>query len=142
MLIPGPCAPTLPTSKVTSILPAFSNISAAGIRSPSPKGALRPMNIRWLPPGASVTLAPGGMVSPPSMGRITMMPSRVVISWISILVAAGVAAEISLSAEAPRFLDGEVAAGDLRAFRRGPTPGLLDADVVSRRRRRRREQCD
>ena len=70
----GPRAPMLPTSKVTSILPAFSNISAAAMCSPSLKGASMPMNIRWLPPGASVTLAPGGMVSPPSTGRTTSVP--------------------------------------------------------------------
>src|SRR5262249_38095842 len=36
-------------------------------------------------------------------------------------------------------LNGEVADSDLGAFRRGPAPGLLDTDIVSRRRCRRHD---
>jgi AraC-like DNA-binding protein len=43
------------------------------------------------------------MVKLPSTGRMIMMPSSVVISWISTFAAAGVATESSLSGEMPWF---------------------------------------
>ncbi len=67
--------------------PAFSNTRRPLIISPSLKGWVTFMNIRWKLPGFSSTVLLAGMAMPSFSSRISMMPPSIFISWICTLVA-------------------------------------------------------
>ena len=57
--------------------------------------------MRWKPPGASVTVAPGGISRPLSTSRMRMMLPSIFISWTCTVPAAGLLADTSRSGVVP-----------------------------------------
>ena len=73
---------------------------------------------------------PGSIASPLSSGRIVITPLFIAISWTSTLPAISADAADQPVRRRALVLDGEIAAGDLRAARRGPAPGLRDDEIA------------
>jgi hypothetical protein len=130
----GPLAPTLPTSKLTSILPARSKFSETG-------NALAFFERRRQPDEHDVVASRLERHRRLRSDRQTVVarPHRhdaVLHAHLMDLDLGGRAArrrKQPVGLHAP-VLDGEVAAGDFRRFRRGATPGLPHSDVMGCRR--------